>query len=81
MMLAAGGLGISSQFEHFELVGILALASFGLGTFYLASMAFLNENVAAVFRGAISGAYYLFWGIGMFAGPLILGMIIGKIVE
>ena len=52
---------------------ILALASFGLGVFYLSSMAYLNEVVPDSLKGTISGAYYLFWGIGFFFGPLVVG--------
>ena len=51
---------------------ILAVASLGLGVFYLSSMLFLNETVGEELKGTISGAYYLFWGIGMFFGPPIL---------
>jgi MFS family permease len=72
MLAAAGGLAISSYFDHFALTAALCFSSFGLGTYYLASMAFLNEKVSNANKGAITGIYYLFWGIGMFWGPLIL---------
>jgi len=72
MLVAALGLGTSSYFGHFALTVILGLSSFGLGTYYLASMAFLNEKAPESCRGVISGLYYLFWGIGMFWGPLLL---------
>jgi MFS family permease len=72
MLVAAGGLVISSYFDHFALTATLCFSSFGLGTYYLASMAFLNEKVSDGNKGAITGIYYLFWGIGMFWGPLIL---------
>lgn len=36
-------------------------------------MAFLNETVSDSLKGTISGAYYLFWGIGFFFGPVIVG--------
>jgi len=39
-------------------------------------MAFLNEVVPNSLKGTISGAYYLFWGIGFFFGPIIIGQII-----
>ncbi|KUO53507.1 MAG: MFS transporter [Desulfitibacter sp. BRH_c19] len=52
---------------------VLFVASLGLGVFYLSSMAFLNEAVPNSLKGTISGAYYLFWGIGMFFAPLIVG--------
>ena len=43
----------------------LILAAFGLGAFYLASMARLNDAAPAELKGSISGAYYLAWGLGM----------------
>ncbi len=52
---------------------VLTLASLGLGVFYLSSMAFLNNEAPDSLKGTISGAYYLFWGIGFFAGPLLIG--------
>lgn len=48
---------------------ILAAASLGLGIFYLPSLAFLNGIVPASHKGTISGACYLFWGVGFFLGP------------
>jgi hypothetical protein len=33
--------------------------------------------VADSLKGTISGAFYLFWGIGFFVGPAALGMIGG----
>ncbi len=72
MIMAAAGIGTASYFDHFVLIIILSIASFGLGTYYLASLAFLHEKASVSFRGAVSGVYYLFWVIGMFGGPLIL---------
>ncbi|SMC60070.1 MFS transporter [Sporomusa malonica] len=72
MLIAATGTAISIYFDHLALTVILCFSSFGLGAYYLASMAFLNEKVPANFKGAISGIYYVFWGIGMFWGPLML---------
>ena len=46
-------------------MGLLTLAAFGLGAFYLASMARLNDAAPVELKGSISGAYYLAWGIGM----------------
>ena len=54
---------------------VLFIASLGLGVFYLSSMAFLNEAVPNSLKGTISGAYYLFWGLGMFFAPLIIGRV------
>lgn len=72
MLMAATGLGIVSYFEDFIPIVIFCISSFGLGQFYLASLAFLNENAPASSNGAVSGVYYLFWGLGMFWGPMIL---------
>jgi MFS family permease len=72
LLIAAVGLVASAAFEQFALSLMLSVASFGLGIFYLSSMAFVNEIVPDTFKGTISGAYYLFWGIGMFLGPLVL---------
>jgi MFS family permease len=54
---------------------LLTSASLGLGIFYLSSMAFLNDNVPDSLKGTISGAYYLFWGVGMFLGPILIGVL------
>lgn len=72
MLIAATGIAVSSYFDQFELIAILFLSGFGLGAYYLASMAFFNEKVPAGCKGAVSGIYYIFWGIGMFWGPLLL---------
>lgn len=72
MLVAAAGLTIFSYVDHFPLTIILCFSSFGLGTYYLASMAFLNEKVPASYKGTVSGIYYLFWGMGMLWGPLLL---------
>ena len=72
MLIATTGLGIVSYFEDYIPIVILCISSFGLGLFYLASLAFLNENAPASSKGAVSGVYYLFWGLGMFWGPMIL---------
>ena len=72
MLTAAAGTSLTVYVNQPALTLILCLASFGLGAYYLASMAFLNEKVPAGFKGAISGVYYLFWGVGMFWGPMLL---------
>lgn len=54
------------------IVLLLTIASFGLGVFHLSSLWFLNDIVSDSYKGSISGIYYLFWGIGMFCGPLII---------
>ncbi|MHC1758969.1 MAG: MFS transporter [Negativicutes bacterium] len=72
MLLAALGLGLAVGGERIGLASMLGLSSFGLGTYCLASMAFLNDLVPAQCKGLVSGIYYLFWGLGMFWGPLLL---------
>jgi MFS family permease len=69
--LAAAGLGLGAVTfaGFFGILTTLTTASLGLGVFYLSSMIFLNETVDESMKGTISGAYYLFWGIGMFLGP------------
>jgi MFS family permease len=73
MILTAVGL---AAFPPMQQPGInlpLVIFSLGLGIFCVSSLAYLNECVADSFKGVISGAYYLFWGIGYFLGPLLLG--------
>jgi MFS family permease len=75
-LTAAGlGLGAVTFAGFFGILATLTIASLGLGVFYLASMIFLNETVDESLKGTISGAYYLFWGIGMFLGPPALSNI------
>lgn len=70
MLLAALGLAAAMNGGRVGLASMLGLSSFGLGTYCLASMAFLNDHVPAQCKGLVSGMYYLFWGMGMFLGPL-----------
>lgn len=72
MLLAAVGLGAAVNGDRIGLARLLGLSSFGLGTYCLASMAFLNDHVPAQCKGLVSGMYYFFWGMGMFLGPLLL---------
>ena len=78
--LYTSGIGIYlfSQFNLPWIIIILTFTSFGLGIFYLSSMAFLNDIVPNSLKGTISGAYYLCWGIGFFFGPIIIGQL-GKL--
>jgi len=69
LFVAAGGMIISPFLSVPLLLFALTVASLGMGVFYLASMGFLIEIVPTYLKGTISGAYYLFWGIGMFLGP------------
>lgn len=73
LIIAAVGMFIFPGLGQPWILIALTLASLGLGVFYLSSMAFLNESVPNSLKGTISGAYYLFWGIGFFFGPLIVG--------
>ena len=54
---------------------LLGVGTTGLGSFFIASMAYLNEKAPESLKGTISGAYYLFWGVGYFAGPLLWGVL------
>lgn len=62
-------------FDSWTVIGLLGSASLGFGAFYLSSLAYLYEIVPSSQRGTISGVYFLFWGIGYFLGPLIIGWI------
>jgi MFS family permease len=73
LVLAAGGLAWFSPLQPPWIQVSLTLASLGLGVFCVASLAFLNERVSDSLKGTISGAYYLFWGVGYFLGPLAVG--------
>ncbi len=75
-----GGLGLTALLvwlfpglDEWSAIAALSLASLGLGTFFLSSMAFLNEAAPENLKGTISGAYYLFWGFGYFAGAPLVG--------
>ncbi|VBB05133.1 Hypothetical protein LUCI_0340 [Lucifera butyrica] len=72
MLIAALGLSIFLDYEYFILILLLCFSSFGLGTYYLASMAFLNEKVSENHKGTMTATFYLFWGVGMFFGPMLL---------
>jgi len=73
LILAAIGIGVFPGMSQPWISIVLTIASLGLGIFCISSMAFLNETVPDSFKGTISGAYYLFWGIGFFFGPLLIG--------
>ena len=62
-----------------RLLAALTLASAGLGVFYLASMIFLNETVDERLKGTISGAYYLFFGVGLCFGPPLFSLVMGMV--
>ena len=77
-----GGMGLAAAgfSTFFFLPGLwplapLFIASLGLGTFCVASIAELNEAVRPGLRGTVSGGYYLFWALGYFAGPQVIGQL------
>jgi len=74
LLTAAVSLFVFQVFDFFGAIFFLGLASLGLGTFFLSSLAYLNEMVESGSRGTMSGAYFLFWGIGYFSGPLIINL-------
>lgn len=75
LTLAAIGIIVVPILNFYGILIALTFSSLGLGIFYLSSMTFLNETVDEALKGTISGAYYLFWGIGMFFGPPILSLV------
>lgn len=73
LAMAALGFACFALFSYPWIYAPLALASFGLGVFCVASMAYLNECVPESLKATISGSYYLSWGLGYFLGPLLVG--------
>ena len=78
--LAAGalGLGLFPFAGLWGALGLLMLAAFGLGAFYLASMARLNDTAPDALNGSISGAYYLVWGLGMSVTAVAVEAVSGR---
>ena len=74
-VLAAVGLGTFSATDGLMAFVPLAIASIGLGTFCVASIAELNDCVSDALKGAISASYYFFWGVGYVLGPILIGVI------
>ncbi|GHV28098.1 MFS transporter [Synergistales bacterium] len=54
-------------------LSFLTVCSLGLGSFYLASLAFLNSAAPDELKGTIAGTYFLFWGAGYMFGPVCVG--------
>lgn len=73
LIIAAAGITSFPHLGHPWINILLSATSLGLGVFYLSSMAYLNEVVPNSLKGTITGAYYLFWGIGFFFGPIVIG--------
>jgi MFS family permease len=79
LLTVAGGVLAMPACSFPLIIVVLTLAGFGMGVFYLASMAYLNEIVSGSLKGTISGAYYLFWGSGYFFGPLLITKVVDLI--
>jgi len=79
LTVAAAGFLCFQPLDVYQAICLLGIASFGLGTFFVASLAFLNGTVENHLKGSVSGAYFLFWGTGYFSGPLLIGLIEKKI--
>ena len=73
LLVAALGVGIFPALDQPYITMLLTLAGIGLGIFYISSMAYMNETVPNSLKGTISGAYYLFFGLGYFMGPILIG--------
>ncbi|MGE4496594.1 MAG: MFS transporter [Deferribacterales bacterium] len=56
------------------LFGGLLIFTAGLGVFSIASMLYLQLNADSAHAGASSGVYFMFWGIGYFTVPFIIGV-------
>ncbi|MCB1390607.1 MAG: MFS transporter [Rhodobacteraceae bacterium] len=78
MALAALGLGALPLVPGLWALLPLGMASLGLGSFGVASMAELSGRLPEARRGAAAGAYYLFWGAGYVLGPLATGALAGS---
>jgi MFS family permease len=74
MLVAALGMFTFPSLSLPLTLAVLALSGGGLGVFLVASLAFLNDQVSAAYKATISGAFYLFWGLGFFLGPILMGM-------
>ena len=73
LLSASIGTGIFLKGGIYFSVSCLTFASLGLGLFSMSSMTFLNKKTPDSLKGSISGAFFLFWGSGYFAGPFIMG--------
>jgi len=68
--IALGLVGLLSCPQRLFLT-VTILLGLGLGTFSVSSMALVNEAVPQGSQATASGYYYLVWGSGYFAGPLL----------
>ncbi len=74
MLAAASGMFIFPLFSLPVAIAVLAFSGCGLGVFLVASLAFLNDQVSAAYKATVSGTFYLFWGLGFFLGPILMGV-------
>ncbi|MDT8378117.1 MAG: MFS transporter [Desulfotignum sp.] len=73
LLMIAAGLGVFPGRDGWMMYPWLFVTSFGLGVFCVSALSWLNSSVGDSLKGTISGAFYLFWGIGFFSGPAVLG--------
>ena len=72
--IAAGLIGLFAG-PHSIFLIVAVLLGLGLGTVAVSSMALVNESVAQGNQATASGYYYLVWGSGYFAGPLLVNSV------
>ena len=70
---AALGMAVFPVLPLAWMLALLTLSALGLGTFCVSALALLNEGVSDSMKGTVSGCFYLFWGVGYFSGPLVMG--------
>ncbi len=73
LLMIAAGLWMFPGRDGWVMYPWLFVTSFGLGVFCVSALSWLNNSVGDSLKGTISGAFYLFWGIGFFVGPAVLG--------
>lgn len=73
LLMIAAGLWMFPGRDGWVMYPWLFVTSFGLGVFCVSALSWLNNSVGDSLKGTISGAFYLFWGIGFFVGPAALG--------
>ncbi|MCG8614844.1 MAG: MFS transporter [Desulfobacterales bacterium] len=72
-LMASAGMILFPWVDLTWMLPLLAVAALGLGTFCVSALAWVNEWDKAVSKGVLSGVFYLYWGIGYFFGPILLG--------
>lgn len=71
--LGVGLLIIIYSSENLLITGLL-MHTAGLGVFSIASMFYLQLKTDSAHAGVSSGIYFLFWGIGYFIFPFLIGI-------